>query len=270
MPSPFQGMDPYLEAPERWQDVHADLAAEIRTALNLRIQPRYFARMNTTLVYEEVEVGRARAALPNVAVTQPQPPRSEGATAVAMRVSAPVSSRVPMRMPVRQSRVEIHSTGTETLVTVIEILSRVNKRRGHRAFQAYRRKREALLESSVHLIEIDLLRMGERPPLEETVPLAPYYVMLSRAEERPDVKVWPILLEEPLPDVPVPLLEPDPGTHLDLNAILASVYERGAYAAQIDYRKPPPSPTLSEAEATWVATLLRRYPSDTETPNGEP
>ena len=50
MRSPFPGMDPYLEAPERWQDVHADLAAEIRTALSRLVQPRYFARMNASLV----------------------------------------------------------------------------------------------------------------------------------------------------------------------------------------------------------------------------
>jgi hypothetical protein len=265
MLSPFPGMDPYLEAPEHWQDVHADLAAEIRTALNRLIQPRYFARMNSSLVYEEVEVGRLRGALPDVAVTQPQPPRTEMGTALATRPSTPVASRVPIQLPIRQYRVEIRTTGVEALVSVIEILSRVNKRPGHQAYRAYRRKRQALLRSSVHLIEIDLLRVGERPPLEGEVLPAPYYVMLSRAEDRPDVQLWPVQLAEPLPVVPVPLLEPDPDVSLDLNVVVASVYDRGAYAGQIDYSQPPPPPALSTAEAALLATLLRAYRTGAET-----
>jgi hypothetical protein len=59
-----------------------------------------------------------------------------------------------------------------------------------------------------------------------------------------------------LPTIPVPLLEPDPDVPLDLNAIVASVYERGGYDARIDYRAPVPPPALSEGEATWVDALL--------------
>ena len=91
-----------------------------------------------------------------------------------------------------------------------------------------------MLRSSVHLIEIDLFSQGRRPPLERPMPVAPYYVVLSRAERRPYVDVWPIHLCEESPAIPVPLVEPDPDVALDFGAVVAAVYERGGYATLID------------------------------------
>jgi hypothetical protein len=87
------------------------------------------------------------------------------------------------------------------------------------------------------------------------VPLAPYYVVLSRTTRRPTVEVWPIQLADRLPVLPVPLLEPDPDAVLALGALVASVYERGAYAAEIDYRQPASGP-LSDSEVAWIDELL--------------
>jgi hypothetical protein len=106
-------------------------------------------------------------------------------------------------------------------------------------------------------MEIDLLRGGERPPLEDPVSPAPYYVLLSRADRRPKAELWPIQLSDSLPVLPIPLLEPDPDIPLDLGAGVAAVYERCAYEAQIDYRQPPPPPPLSPEEADWLNDLLR-------------
>ncbi|WP_376791581.1 DUF4058 family protein [Thermoflexus sp.] len=141
--------------------------------------------------------------------------------------------------------------------TVIELLSPANKRAGHDAYLDSRRKRRGLLRSPVHRIESDRLRGGERPPLEDPVPPAPYYVVLSRADRRPTVEVWPIQRWDPLPVLPVPLLKPDPDASLDLGAAVAAVYERGASSVRIDYRQPPPSPPLSEAEEVWLEARLR-------------
>lgn len=68
MPSPFPGMDPYIEQPALWPDFHADLAAEIRAALNRVIQPRYVALLSTYTTYEFVAIGAARAIRPDVSV----------------------------------------------------------------------------------------------------------------------------------------------------------------------------------------------------------
>lgn len=257
MRSPFPGMDPYIECPELWSDFHNDLASEIRAQLNQTIQPAYFARLTPYVTYEVIEVGKTFGIRPDVGIwgLQSSPPESRSAAAIA--TPAPVESRVALDIPLRLHRVEIRATSTQELVTVIEILSPVNKRPGHDAYRDYQRKRRDLLRSPVHLLELDLLRGGERPPLEEPVPAAPYYVTLSREGYRPIVTVWPIQLVDPLPVLPVPLLEPDPDASLDLASIVAGVYERGAYASQIDYRQPLPPPALSELESIWLDKLLR-------------
>jgi Protein of unknown function (DUF4058) len=53
------------------------------------------------------------------------------------------------------------------------------------------------------------------------------------------------------------LLEPDPDAVLALGALVASVYECGAYGAEINYHQPAPPP-LSDDEAAWVDDLLRK------------
>jgi hypothetical protein len=257
MPSPFPGMDPYIESPEVWSDFHINLTAAIQAELNQIIQPRYFAELVPYVTYEVIEVAQARSIYPDVTITQPLPPRGQIAGGTAVITPASAESRVPLEMPLRLNHIEIRLTDTRQLVTVIEVLSPVNKRRGHQALDDYQRKRRELLRSSVHLMEIDLLRGGERPPLEIPVPQAPYYVSLAREDRRPRIEVWAIQLAEQLPVPPVPLREPDGDVPLDLQAVVAAAYERGAYGIRIDYRQPPPPPPLAPEEAEWVEQLLR-------------
>ena len=101
------------------------------------------------------------------------------------------------------------------------------------------------------------MRGGARSSLQKPVPLAPYYITLSRVAEHSRVKVWPIQFQDQLPVLPVPLRDPDPDAALDLGAVVASVYERGGYADVLDYSQPPPPPKLSEAEAEWLDQHLR-------------
>ena len=44
MPSPFPGMDPFVEHPSLWPDVHNALIATIRADLAPLLRPRYVAR----------------------------------------------------------------------------------------------------------------------------------------------------------------------------------------------------------------------------------
>lgn len=258
MPSPFPGMDPYLEQPDYWVEFHNDLAAEMRAGLNRSIQPRYVARLTPSVVYDVIEIAEVRNVRPDVAVYSQRTPVEPGGNPAAAPVitPAPVTSLILNEAPAELMAIEIRTTAHQALVTAIEILSPVNKRPGHQAYIDYRRKRVDLLHSAAHFMELDLLRGGERSPLERPVPPAAYYVMLSRATRRPHVEVWPIQISDRLPVLPVPLLEPDPDVPLDLGALVASVYERGAFGVQIDYRRPPPVP-LDEGEAQWLDRHLR-------------
>lgn len=259
MPSPFPGMDPYIEDAEVWGDFHSDLAAEIRANLNKQLQPRYIARIIPRVTYELVEIAERRNVRPDVGVWQRQPPSGGMATTITSMPTASVESSIEMEMPFRLSSVEIREVNTFQLVTAIEILSPVNKRPGQDAYEEYQRKRRELLRSQAHLLEIDLLRVGTRPPLQQPVPPAPYYVVLSRANKRPRVEVWPIQLWDSLPCLPVPLLEPDPDAVLDLGAMTAAVYERGAYAGFIEYQKSPPPPVFEQADQVWIDRQLKEY-----------
>ena len=263
MPSPFPGMDPYIEQPGIWQDFHNNLASEIQARLNPKIRPRYYASLEAYVVYESIEIGTSGAGRPDVGVVSMRETTAayEPALVSPAATATPVESRIALDEPLKLHTVEVHTVGDRRLVTSIEILSPANKTRGQEVFESYRRKRRAILNSEVHLIEIDLLRAGERPPLLDPVPPAPYYLTLSRAEQRPKVIVWPVHMHEAIPSVPVPLLAPDPDVEIDLNAAVAAVYERGAYEIRIDYRQPPPPPVLSPEDQAWVAALTKTKPS---------
>jgi hypothetical protein len=143
------------------------------------------------------------------------------------------------------------------IVTVLELLSPSNKT-ANESGEAYRYKRSEYIGSGVNLVEIDLLRSGFRPPLGDPAPpVSDYYVLVSRASERPRVGIWPISVRDPLPQVPLPLDPGEPEVMLDLRAALDRVYDEGRYGQQLVYAQPP-TPPLREPDATWARELLRQ------------
>jgi hypothetical protein len=258
MPSPFPGMDPYLEAADLREDVHANLATELRAQLQPQLIPRYVAVLTPYVTYEDIAIGEVSAVKPDLAVlTSHTRPLPEGSPAPATAPLLGLSTIAEPEVPAKSQRIEIRTVGNETLITVIEILSPANKRAGTEGFEAYQRKRRDLLRSPVHLLEIDLLRRGVRWPIDSDLPPEPYFIFLSRAARRPTVEIWPAGFRDPLPRLPVPLREPDPDAVIDLAAALARVYELGAYHLRADYRHAPPPPALPPAEADWIAARLR-------------
>lgn len=261
MPSPFPGMDPYLEG-YLWPDVHHSLATQIRDQLAPAIRPRYVAWLEIQMVwdatglevaimYPDVEVmerAEHRLGEPVPALTLDAPPLAPP------RYFTPSTVLIP-RPDIRVASVQIRDTAENELVTSIGILSPVNKREP--GLTRYRLKRERLLEAGVHLLEIDLLRRGERPLTHPHIPPSPYLVALSRATEY-HTHIWAVGWQTPLPVVPVPLRHPDPDAPLDLTEALHTVYERAAYDLSIDYHQPPPPPDLPPEAQALVADWLNR------------
>lgn len=249
-------MDPYLEG-SIWTSVHASLVIEIARQLAPKLRPRYLALPAERFVAESSgEIAISAASMyPDVAVTREakaaysvEPP----ATIAPARLQ--LSTYLPEREP--QFTVEIRVIGSRELVTAIEVLSPSNKRGSGR--EEYLDKRNRILRSSAHLLEIDLLRSGQRVPMREALPPAPYFVFLSRADKRPVTDVWPIMLDEPLPTVPVPLLPGDDDVALDLQLAFTTVYDTFGYGFAVDYTQPPEIP-LSGAEAEWATERVRRW-----------
>lgn len=238
MPSPFPGMDPYLEDEGIWPSFHHELSTAIKVQLIPHLRPNYYANVEVTIVYETLYTDKTHYMKPDIAVTNEAWYPSSGA--VATIDPAPIVQQVIPEIEQKLLAVHIYTTQDRQLVTSIELHSPANKARRGKAYRLYTRKRQRLLNSSVHLLELDLLRAGPRVILGEYLPEAPYFATLSRAKAPRQVEIWPMFLGQPLPILPVPLLNPDPDVPLDLNAAIATVYDNGGYDYVLNYRHPPP------------------------------
>ncbi|MCI0639420.1 MAG: DUF4058 family protein [Gemmataceae bacterium] len=247
-------MDPYLEG-ELWTTVHSQLAAEIARQLTPKIAPKYTARTEKRFVLAPLwDEDSELAIYADVGVRHARKKAKTSAGGTVGVLEAPLVLPTVIEEKVPHFWVEIRDTRNRKLVTAIEILSPTNKRGLGR--QEYLEKRSALLRSPVHLIEIDLLRKGLRPPMRKKLPRADYFVFLSRARRRPHTEIWPILLNEHLPVVPVPLMKVDPDVPLDLQDTLTQVYDGLRYDLDIDYDGSPDVP-LSASAAAWAEKLIR-------------
>jgi len=263
MPSPFPGMDPYLEDPTRWPDVHQSLITYIRDVLQSKVRPHYHARMGERIYVLQPP----HAMYPDVMLTQ-HPIREPAPAEVAVQIPALVLAEdldvpaVLTLLPVehREPCVEIVHAAGDQVVTVIEVLSPANKTPGE-GQRLYRLKQQEILASPVNLIEIDLLAEGDLTVAisEEGLASLPphrYLVSVKRGPDRYRFEVYPIPLARRLPHFRVPLREPDPDVALNLQAVLTQCYDNGGYADFVDYRRQPPA-ALSPEEAAWVDGLLK-------------
>ncbi len=261
MPSPFPGMDPYLEARAIWSGFHHRLANELADRLNRHIGPKYYADVEVHTVVEDIGIAASKTVYPDVGVVEPIPSVPSVSTAVAEAIVSPAPiRRMAVTGQARLRSVRVYVTETDELITAIEILSPYNKR-GEGAAE-YRRKRSALLNAPVHLVEIDLLRGGQRPGPEVDEPPvedADYILLVNRSCEddpRRISEIWPVWLSEALPALPVPLASPDPDVALDLNAAIHAVYARAGYDWRLQYDQPVPPPRLRPDMAAWLGQHL--------------
>ncbi len=251
-------MDPYLEG-EMWQEFHDRLANQISAQLMPLVAPRYVALLGKKYVFDRSlgihDLPPHKAIYPDVHVAQPrQPPARPTPEKSTLTISEP-AVELPNLEEISQLTVEIRDLAGRQLVTLIEILSPANKI-GEGA-RDYEEKRLELLKTKTHLLEIDLLRRGQRIQLVGAPPVAHYYAYLSRVQRRPNTQVWAISLDDRLPTIPVPLLKPDPDVPLDLQAALNACFDLVGYERLLDYRLPPPPPDLPEAAMAWVRNRLK-------------
>ncbi len=197
MELPFLGMDPWLETPALWKDLHSRLIVALSEQPAAILSERYFAAIDTYIVVEVIEPDEIRRQ------RREQLPATDTPVALA---PAPLVGVLPF--PATQSRIELRTADpSQQLVTVIEVLLPANKRPSQ-PNNDYERRRQELLATDVTLLEIDLLRAGNRPAVAIELPPEPYFVLLSRATNRPYVEIWPLPLRQPIPLLPVLLLPP--------------------------------------------------------------
>lgn len=257
MPSPFPGMNPFLEKAHRWQDFHQTFLVHLRGALNAQLGPGYYASIEEFLYIHELPedlfkpLGRADL---NISRSEPaSPPRPREGTTISTPTQVVVDPTIDVE---RQISVEIRDREFDQVITVIELLSPANKTPGSDREQ-YLAKRRKLLRSKANLVEIDLLRGGERLPIRD-LPACSYYVLVSRPDNRPRATLWAIQLRERLPVIPIPLRQGEPDLPLDLQECLQSAFDDGRYDKTI-YRTNP-EPPLSPEDDAWARGLIPSTP----------
>ena len=261
MPSPFPGMNPYLEQPAAWQDFHQAFITHMRDALAAQIRPEFFVKIEESVFIHEPDADERGKmfARPDVSVFE----RDGGGVAVAEPRTNSLAPRIAQLPDVeieRHSYVEIRDRHSRGLVTLIEVLSPSNKRYGPDREQ-YMQKRGILMHSPVSIIEIDLLRGGPHLPLTG-IPDCDYRVMVSRRSMRPDVLAWAINLRDELPVIPIPLKGDVPDASLDLQALLHKVYDAAGYEDYIYATSPEPPLTSEQYEWTQQFAPFTNAPSN--------
>jgi hypothetical protein len=236
MPSPFPGVDPYLESQDLWPDFHARFIPALCDAISEQLPEPYVARIDERMNLVELPRGEVRQFRPDVAVVgqrqgeaQPMPTPGRGTLTLE-----PVTLSLKFLEEFRQLSIEILHRPDQKVVAVLELLSPSNKAGNSR--RDYLSRRNGLMGLEVHLVELDFLVGGHRLPMEDPLPPGDFYALIARAECRPDCNVFAWTVRDPLPAIPVPLLIPDPDLVVDLAPLFASVYERARYTRSIDYR----------------------------------
>jgi hypothetical protein len=251
-------MDPYLEDPRLWPDVHHGLISELQAVLNARLRPKYHVRVEER-VYISDEDDPARSVLfPDLRIGE----RQEGDLPIASADGATLTIADPVIVPeviddeIHEARLEIVGTIEGNVVSVIEVVSPSNKVAGSNGRDSFQRKRREVFQSRANWLEIDLLRRGKRMFFRSVAIETDYLAYSSRADQRPQGKVWPIRIRQQLPIIGIPLKPEDGDFALDLQPVFNSVYERSAFDLVVNYRSDPEIP-LNEADAQWADTLLR-------------
>ncbi|ASC70254.1 hypothetical protein XM38_011900 [Halomicronema hongdechloris C2206] len=254
MPSPFPGMDPYLEHPDLWPEVHNRLLVAIADSLGPQLRPKYRVAIEKR-VYEDIRddllVGR-----PDAAVFEP--PSQETSPALSQpsaTATAPITVELPMPEEIQERYLAIREVSTGIVVTILELISPSNKRLG-RGRQQYEEKRLKILASQTHLVEIDLIRAFSPLPMRGPEQPSLYRILISCADQRPRADLYPFDLRSQIPAFPLPLQPQDPEIIVELQPLLAQLYDRASYDLAIDYSQDPVPPLTGE-DVAWANKLLR-------------
>ena len=263
MPSPFPGMDPYLENPELWPEVHSRLIVALADDLAPTLLPDYYVAIEKRTYVNTLE-DSVLIGVPDVSILSQQIPspqtleplqRPLEPTTTLTKSKKPQIVTIPVPEEVQERYLEIRETQTGTVVTVIELLSPKNKRMGP-GREAYLKKRQQVFMSTTHLVEIDLLRGGTSLPLQGSQESTDYRILVSHSHSRPQAQLYGFNLEDDIPPLPLPLTSTATEPMINLKSNLDGIYDRAGYRFRIDYSQPPTTPSLSTEKAAWVTNLL--------------
>jgi hypothetical protein len=223
MPSPFPGMDPYLEDDTLWPVFHHQLVMCLYQILLPSLPDRYRARVN----------------------------QRHYVTEQALFTSV-------VREEHHEDYIEIRQRSDGRLVTLVDAVSPTNKL-NTAGRSAYLAKRCEAKSANASLVEVDLVLQGQ-PTLEysrDGLPDWDYAVTVTRSTQPERYEIYTATLQKKLPRFRLPLAADDRDTVLDLHTAFTRCYDQGGFAAKIDYTKDPSTP-LNDEDRQWLQGVLKQ------------
>lgn len=223
MPSPFPGMDPYLEHDKLWPAFHHHLVTSLYQILLPGLVDRYKARIG----------------------------QRHYSTEQALFTSIVREEHV-------EEYIEIRQRNETRLVTLVDVVSPANKL-SNQGRQAYLAKRMEGKAASANLVEIDLSMQGQ-PMLDysrDGLPDWDYAVTVTRSTQPERYEIYTATLQKRLPRFRMPLASDDRDTVVDLQVAFTRCYDQGNFTGQVDYRRDPPI-SLAQNDLQWVVDLLKQ------------
>lgn len=256
MSSPFPGMNPYLEHPDFWSEVHHRLITAIAIALAPDLRPKYRVAIEKRIYSSEIE-DDLLIGIPDVSIASRHSLNSEPRSTVMLAShTEPMAVTVPLLEEAREGYLEIREVSTSKVVTAIELISPKNKQAG-KGREAYEKKRQQILASSTHLVEIDLIRSGRPMRILEDVK-SDYRILISRGNRRPRAYLYAFSVRDPIPSFPLPLQSGDREPLVQLQNLLNEIYDQAGFDIALDYNLDP-VPKLKPEDASWADELLRSH-----------
>ncbi len=224
MPSPFPGMDPYLEHPKLWPAFQHQLLACLYQVLLPGLVDRYRARIGNRTYTSEMALF----------------------TSVVKEEHS-------------EEFIEVRNRTDGRLVTLVEVVSPANKATPAGRAAYLERRRDALLQRA-GVVEIDLVLQG-KPTLtfsRDGLPEYDYAVTVTRGASPDRYEIYTTTLAKRLPKFKVPLAADDRDALLDLQAAFSRAFDLGNFTAQVDYKgATPPDVPLSGDHQKWLDDHLR-------------
>lgn len=221
MPSPFPGMDPFLEDDKVWPAFQHHLTASLYQILLPNLIDRYRARIG----------------------------QRQYATEMPLFTSV-------IREEHCEEFIEVRQRNDNRLVTLIEVVSPTNKTTAVGRDAYHERRREARSQSA-SIVEIDLVLQG-KPMLDysrEGLPEWHYAVTVTRAMQPERHEIYTATLQKRLPRFKLPLALDDRDTVMDLQAAFTRSFDQGGFGAQLDYQSGPKS-VAEDADRRWIDDML--------------
>jgi hypothetical protein len=256
-------MNPYLENPDLWSEVHHRLITAMAIAISPPLRPQYRVAIEKRTYRINTE-DSLLIRIPDVDIlsAKQQDKKSDllgGNTAI---ISLPIETEnksftvtVPLPLEIKEGYLEIREVSTGKVVTVIELLSPTNKltKSGRKA---YMKKREIILGSDTNLVEIDLIRDGEKMPIINNIPNTDYRILILRSCFLPSAQLFAFTVRDVIPDVPIPLQPNEQEIKVNLQDLLLEIYEQAGFDLTLDYHNTP-VPDLLPKDREWMDILLR-------------